>query len=112
MVMYENRIVNVKWNGLLSYTFTRKNGVKQGAVLSAFLFCVCVDALFKILRKKRTGCWINSNYIGILRYADDIFLLSPTQNGLQEMVKTCDDYATHHNLTFSTNFIANVRPSA
>ena len=103
MVMYENQIVNVKWNGLLSYTFTMKNGVKQGAVLSALLFCVYVDALFKILRKKRTGCWINNNYIGILGYADDIFLLSPTRDGLQEMVKPCDDYATHHNLTFSTN---------
>ena len=103
MVMYENQIVNVKWNGLLSYTFTMKNGVKQGAVLSALLFCVYVDELFKLLRKKRTGCWINNNYIGILGYADDIFLLSPTRDGLQEMVKTCDNYATHHNLTFSTN---------
>ena len=46
-----------------------KNGVKQGAVLSALLFCVYVDELFKILRKKRTGCWINNNYIGILGYA-------------------------------------------
>ena len=110
MAMYENQIVNVKWNGLFSYTFAMKNGVKQGAVLSALLFCVYVDALFKILRKKRTGCWINNNYIGILGYADDIFLLSPTRDGLQEMVKTCDDYATHHNLTFSTK--ANVRPSA
>ena len=72
-----------------------KNGVKQGAVLSALLFCVYVDELFKILRKKRTGCWINNNYIGILGYADDIFLLSPTRDRLQEMVKTCDDYATH-----------------
>ena len=80
-----------------------KNGVKQGAVLSALLFCVYVDALFKILRKKRTGCWINSNYIGILGYADDIFLLSPTRDGIQEMVKTCNDFATQHDLTFSTN---------
>ena len=103
MVMYENQIVNVKWNGVLSYTFTMKNGVKQGAVLPALLFCVYVDELFKILRKKRTGCWINNNYIGILGYADDIFLLSPTRDGLQEMVKTCDDYATHHNLTFGIN---------
>ena len=103
MVMYENQIVNANWNGSLSYKFVMKNGVKQGAVLSALLFCVYVDALFKILRKKRTWCWINNNYIGILGNADDIFLLSPTRDGLQEMVKTCDDYATHHNLTFSTN---------
>ena len=65
MEMYENQIANVKWNGSLSYTFAMKNGVKQGAVLSAVLYWVYMDELFKILRKKRTGCWINSNYIEI-----------------------------------------------
>ena len=44
MAMYENQIVNVKWNELLSYTFAMKNGAEQGAVLSALLFCVYVDA--------------------------------------------------------------------
>ena len=29
MVMYENQIVNVKWNELLSYTFTMKNGANN-----------------------------------------------------------------------------------
>ena len=103
MVMYDNQVANVKWNGSLSYTFSMKNGVKQGAVLSALLFCVYVDDLFKVLRKKRTGCWIKNNYIGILGYADDIFLLSPTIDGLQDMVTTCENFAAQHNLTFSTN---------
>ena len=76
-----------------------KWGQTGSGFISFVILCVRGRTL-KILRKKRTGCWINNNYIGILGYADDIFLLSPTRDGLQE---TCDDYATHHNLTFSTN---------
>ena len=42
-------------------------------------------------------------FVGIVGYADDLLLLSPSLDGLQEKVKTCEDYGTTHNLTFSTN---------
>ena len=42
-------------------------------------------------------------YLGMLGYADDNFLLSPTLDWLQEMINTCDEYAKEHNLKFSTN---------
>ena len=39
----------------------------------------------------------------MLGYADDLFLMSPTLDGLQEMLKVCETYAETHNLKFSTN---------
>ena len=39
----------------------------------------------------------------MIGYADENFLLSPTIDGLQEMLKTCEDYAKEHNLVFSTD---------
>ena len=56
MVTYENQTLNVKWNGSSSYKFGMRNGVKQGAVLSALLYCIYVDGLFKTLRRKKVGC--------------------------------------------------------
>ena len=44
-----------------------------------------------------------ATYVGIVAYADDLLLLSPTLNGSQEMTKTCEDYGNTHNLTFSTD---------
>ena len=88
VVMYEKQLANVRWNDKLSRCFSIKNGVKQGAVLSPRLFCVYIDDLFKLLRRKRTGCWINDMFIGIVGYADDLLLLSPTIDGLQDMIKT------------------------
>ena len=42
-------------------------------------------------------------YMGIVVYADDIFLLSPTREGLQTMMNVCNCFAVSRNLTFSTN---------
>ena len=105
IVMYSKQQANVKWNNNISDTFQIRNGVKQGAVLSPSLFCVYTDSLFGILRKKRTGCWIDNMFVGIVGYADDLLLLSPTMDGLQEMVKTCEEFAQVHNLRFSTHHI-------
>ena len=88
MYLYRIQETNVKWNGSISANFKIQNGVKQGAVLSPFLYCVYVDDLFAQLRKRKTGCWINGEYFGAGAYADDTILISPTLDGLQEMINT------------------------
>ena len=107
MYEYEIQVANVKWNNCYSMEFNIKNGVKQGAVLSALLYCVYVEGLFHILRKSRLGCWINGEFVGTVGYADDNMLLSPTLDGLQRIINICELYAAEHNLTFSTNENAN-----
>ena len=52
LVMYEKQKVNVRWNNVLSETFSVNNGVKQGAVLSPILFCVYIDNLFSVEKKQ------------------------------------------------------------
>ena len=101
--MYLSQEAKVKWDGSLSKSFSITNGVKQGAVLSAVLFCVYIDDLIKKLRKEGNGCWVNGEFVGIIVYADDIVLLSPTLDGLQQMIESCSAYAKCHNLSFSTN---------
>ena len=103
LVMYKNQTANVRWDSSTSDPFAITNGVKQGAVLSAILFCVYIDDLLKDLRRKGDGCWINNNFVGIIVYADDIVLLSPCIDGLQKMIDTCSNYANAHNLSFSTH---------
>ena len=105
LVMYRSQSANVKWNGTTSNAFYIKNGVKQGAVLSAILFCIYIDDMIKELKRKGEGCWVNGGYVGIIVYADDIVLLSPSIDGLQNMIMSCNKYAKFHNLTFSTHDI-------
>ena len=101
--MYSRQSANVRWSNKFSQQFPITNGVKQGAVLSAILFCVYIDGLFSVLRRKRNGCWIDGHFYGVLGYADDIMLISPTIDGLQEMINTSATFMKSHNLSFSTN---------
>ena len=101
--MYSKQTAHVHWNGKVSNNFSLSNGVKQGGVLSPRLYCVYTDELFALLRRKRTGCWVEESYVGILGYADDLLLLSPSRDGLQEMMKTCEKFMTDLNLSFSTH---------
>ena len=101
--MYMKQQANVRWDNEISKLFPISNGVKQGAVLSPRLYCIYIDELFVKLRTRKTGCWIGDTYCGILGYADDLLLLSPTLDGLQDMINTCTKYAKVHNLTFSVH---------
>ena len=101
--MYVKQTANVRWNGNLSKTFKINNGLKQGGVLSPRLYCIYTDSLFSVLRQKKTGCWIEGKFLGILGYADDLLLLAPSYDGLKEMIKTCETQANNLNLSFSTH---------
>ena len=101
--IYTLQSANVRWNGEMSAFFSLTNGVKQGGVLSAILYCFYCNDLFKHLREKKSGCWINGEYMGILGYSDDNLLIAPSRSSLQNMLMVCEDYAKEHNLKFSTD---------
>ena len=101
--IYSFQFANVRWNGVFSNMFSLCNGVRQGAILSGILYCFYVNEIFEILREKRLGCWINNNFHGLAGYSDDNWVLSPSLNGLQEMLKIIETYCTPHNLKFSTD---------
>ena len=87
--IYVNQYANFLWDGSFSTIFGLTNGVRQGAILSAILYCFYVNNLFKILRRNGSGSWVNSHYFGILGYSDDLFLLAPSLDALQEMLEIC-----------------------
>ena len=49
--MYRNQSCFIRWNSMGSETFSVKNGVCQGAILSPSLFCVYLDSLLLKLRE-------------------------------------------------------------
>ena len=101
--IYMYQVANVRWNGELSSSFPVRNGCGQGKVLAALAYCLYCEDLFKILRKRRSGCWVMGKFMGIFGYSDDNWLLAPSLAALQDMLKTCQEYAEVHNLKFSTD---------
>ena len=101
--IYQNQSCFIRWNSIESDSFTVKNGVRQGAILSPSLFCVYLDTLFSQLRDAGVGCHIGGQFLGAFGYADDVTLLAPTRQALQTMLTICENFAISHSMLFSTD---------
>jgi hypothetical protein len=64
-------------------------GVRQGSLLSPFLFAVFVDNLLDKLNCCSFGCHINRICYNALMYADDLLLLAISVSVLQKLVNIC-----------------------
>ena len=53
MRMYTLQYANVCWNGKRPRCFKMNNGVKQGAVLSAILYCIYMNDLYKKIKREK-----------------------------------------------------------
>ena len=76
-------------NHALGNSFPVKCGVRQGGILSPYLFSVYMDDLIDQLRRSGYGIYMGNTFIGGILYADDIVLASCTCNSLQKLVDVC-----------------------
>ena len=84
---------------------SKVNKSKQSGVMSPVLFTVYLYNLLKILKQRNIGCKIGATYLRVFGYADDLTLLCPSISGLKEMLKICEDYASHYNISFSAKLM-------
>ena len=54
LFVYTMQYANVQWNGQVSDFFSLCNGVRQGGIISAILYCFYVNELFQLLRYGRS----------------------------------------------------------
>ena len=64
--------------GFFSNKWNLNRGVRQGGILSAFLFCVYIDDILVSLENNYNGCKLGINLINRIAYADDLVFLAPT----------------------------------
>ena len=69
----------------LTEEFDIKNGVKQGCILSPFLFCLAIDWIMKRTDIGVTGgiIWTFTESLGYIVFADDISLLAHSHRDIQ-----------------------------
>ena len=93
----------VRWESSFSRCFSLMCGVRQGGVLSPFLFAIYVDDMIVNLQNRRLGCTVGGIYIGCIMYADGLVLFSASLSVLQQMVNTCEQEMTYLDMKFNTN---------
>ena len=102
-LLYSQLSLTIFWNGNFSDIFVQLNGVKQGGILSPYLFCIFIDDMLTGLRNLRVGCFVGSIFFGCLAYADDVILLAPTLAALRIMLMFCTSFADSHDILFNSN---------
>ena len=99
---YVNQAMCVNWGTYFSRHFYMTNGIKQGSILSPYLFSLFLEDLNLSVSKTKAGCCIGSSTQNNLAWADDLVVMSPSAHGLNELLAVCDDYAKEHLVTYNT----------
>ena len=82
--LFYNNLCSVEHDGVHLDWFRIESGVRQGCVMSGFLFLLVIDWTMAVTTKTRHGInWGRFKVIEDLDYADDLALLSATTKQLQ-----------------------------
>ena len=126
LFVYTEQTAWVVWGGRgaarrCSSPFTLTSGTIQGSVISPVVWCVYCHQLLDKLRALGVGCHLPGGtfgpcpgypsggilcgdvFAGVTIYTDNILLLAPSRETLQIMVREADEFATSHNICFSTD---------
>lgn len=98
---YSSQLFSVQWGLSVSEPFSVSNGVRQGGILSPFLFNVYIDDLSVGLNNLRIGCNFNGVRVNHLVYADDTVLLAPAPSALQKLLNYCDSFAKSNDIFYN-----------
>ena len=81
--MYRRTQQGFKINGSVTKPFNSYRGVRQGCVLSPLLFNLFINDLPHIFDKSCKPILLKDTHINCLMYADDIVIMSETEEGLK-----------------------------
>lgn len=102
--LYRGQKACVRVAGVLSEWFNIQKGVRQGCILSPYLFNIVSEAVMrKALENYEGGILIGGKRITNLRYADDIVLLASSVQELQDLVDRITNIGKEYNLLINTS---------
>jgi len=97
--LYRKQLAKVKVAGTLSEWFPVKKGVRQGCVLSPYLFNILAEMVMReTFDGFQGGLQIRGRMITNLCYANDIILLATSEAELQELVDRLDRVSRRYSL--------------
>jgi len=65
-------------------------GIRQGGVLSPYLFAVFIDSVVNKIKTSGLGCYVRHVCFSVLLYADDVVLLAPSVSALEKLLSVCE----------------------
>ena len=101
MCWFDIQVYCIKWGQFVSSEFRVSNGVRQGGILSPYLFNFYINDLNIKLADANVGCQLNGTSMNNFSYADDMCVISPSVAGLRKLLSICEEYASEHDIIFN-----------
>ena len=113
-MLYRDSSAQVLCDWTLTDTFQVRTGVKQGCVLSPFLFSIAIDWIMKntIKEGKRGIQWTLTERLEDLDFADDIVLLAQRQLDMQSKTNDIANKAKQIGLEINKSKTKHMRMNA
>ena len=112
--LYLNGSAIVHYAAHYSKELLLTQGVRQGSILSPFMYSIYIEDLLLRVKSLQIGTFLPNNlHTGIIAYADDIILMSPTLSHLQMMIDHCIDHGVSNCLKYNqikTQFTISGKP--
>jgi len=98
---YRNLSIHVKWNHCYATRLIVNSGVRQGGILSLILFNMYVDCILSEFKNKGLGCCVHKIYVGCIKNADDLQMLSSSIIDLQVILNVTGKIGCEIGLIFN-----------
>lgn len=98
MIMHylRNQYANVIWRDHHGCFYPVEKGVRQGGILSPFLFKLYIDSIITEISEMDQGCRLGITRLNVLAYADDIVLIAKSREQLEKLfMKLCIELGNH-----------------
>lgn len=100
---YMTQRLYAAWGSTQSEALRMSNGIRQGSIISPYLFNVYVDELNVLLAKSKLGCHVGGKPLNNFSYADDLAIIAPTARALNGMLVICSEFARENHIEFSAS---------
>jgi hypothetical protein len=101
--MYKSANICIRRLDDLAEPFSTSSGIRQGSLCSPILYALFIEELIEAVTKLPHGVNYGNLRINILNFADDIFVVADTKEGLQCILDVCSQYAEKMRFKFNVS---------